>query len=139
MATTKEGKPSKMYYGWWVYVAVCICMLLPCCFTFNPASVYYDSVAEAFGVGKGQVGLYMTFVYATACVANLLWAGKLLEKLDLNAVRFQFCVGLVEVFAPAKQCVYSGKEYGQLERFGYIIIAANIKPHDNIDFFVGGG
>lgn len=94
MVTTKEGKPSKMYYGWWVYVAVCICMLLPCCFTFNTASVYYDSVADAFGVGKGQVGLYMTFVYATACVANLLWAGKLLEKLDLRII-LSTCVVLV--------------------------------------------
>jgi MFS family permease len=61
-------------------------MLLPCCFTFNTASVYYDSVASAFSVGRGQVGLYMTFVYASACVANLLWAGKMLQKLDVRVI-----------------------------------------------------
>lgn len=83
---SQTGKSGKIYYGWWVYLAVCVCMLLPCCFTFNTASVYYDSVATQFAVGKGQVGLYMTLVYASACVANLLWAGKLLEKLDLRVI-----------------------------------------------------
>lgn len=78
--------PKKFYYGWFVYAAVCIIMLFPCCFTFNTASVYYTSVATEFGVGSGQVGLYMTFVYATACVANLFWAGKMIEKMDLRVI-----------------------------------------------------
>jgi len=89
-------KSGKFYYGWWVYLAVCVCMFLPCAFTFNTASVFYNSVAETFGVGKAQVGLYMTFVYATACVANLFWAGKLLEKLDIRVI-LSTCVVLVGI------------------------------------------
>lgn len=49
------AKSGKVYYGWYVYIAVCICMFLACAFTFNTASVYYESVATAFGVGLSLI------------------------------------------------------------------------------------
>ena len=83
---TSQGKSGGLYYGWVVYAAVCVCMFLACAFTFNTASIYYDSVAVAFDTGRANVGFYMTLVYGTACVANLFWAGPLLEKLDLRII-----------------------------------------------------
>ncbi|HIY83504.1 MAG TPA: MFS transporter [Candidatus Rubneribacter avistercoris] len=85
-ANTLQGKSGGLYYGWVVYIAVCVCMFLACAFTFNTASIYYDSVATAFDTGRANVGFYMTLVYGTACVANLFWAGPLLEKLDLRII-----------------------------------------------------
>lgn len=83
---TLQSKSGGLYYGWIVYAAVCVCMFLACAFTFNTASIYYDSVSVAFDTGRANVGFYMTLVYATACVANLFWAGPLLEKLDLRII-----------------------------------------------------
>lgn len=76
---------KKLHYGWLVMVACCLIMFMPCCFTFNAASVFYSSVAEAMGVGTGQVGLYISIVYITMFVA-LLFMGKLFEKKDARAV-----------------------------------------------------
>lgn len=96
MTTEATGKPQGIYYGWFVYGAVCVCMFLACAFTFNTASIYYESVATAFDVGRANVGFYMTLVYATACVANLFWAGPLLQKLDLRIILSAAC-GLVGI------------------------------------------
>lgn len=93
---TVQKKSGGIYYGWIVYVAVCVCMFLACAFTFNTASIYYESVAIAFDVGRASVGFYMTLVYATACIANLIWAGPLLEKLDLRII-LSVAVGLVGI------------------------------------------
>ena len=89
-------KSGGIYYGWVVYVAVCVCMFLACAFTFNTASIYYESVATAFGTGRANVGFYMTLVYASACVANLFWAGPMLQKFDLRLV-LSVAVALVGV------------------------------------------
>ena len=35
-------KSGGIYYGWVVYVAVCVCMFLACAFTFNTARIYYE-------------------------------------------------------------------------------------------------
>lgn len=105
------AKSGKIYYGWYVYIAVCICMFLACAFTFNTASIYYESVATAFGVGRANVGFYMTLVYATACVANLFWAGPLLQKVDLRIILSIACalVGvalLLMSYAPSIEWFY---------------------------------
>lgn len=89
-------KSGGIYYGWVVYVAVCVCMFLACAFTFNTASIYYESVATAFGTGRANVGFYMTLVYASACVANLFWAGPMLQKFDLRLI-LSVAVALVGV------------------------------------------
>lgn len=89
-------KSGGIFYGWIMYVALCIIMLFACCFTFNTASIYYTAVGEEFGVGSAGVGLYMTIIYATACVANLLWAGKVLQTVDVRIVLTIAC-GLVGV------------------------------------------
>lgn len=106
-----ETKKGGIYYGWYVYLAVCVCMFLACAFTFNTASIYYESVATDFSVGRANVGFYMTLVYATACVANLLWAGPLLQKFDLRIIMFAACslVGaalLLMSFAPSIEMFY---------------------------------
>ena len=81
MAESKKG----FHYGWVVLVASCLIMFMPCCFTFNAASVFYSSVAEAMGVGTGQVGLYISIVYITMFFA-LLVMGKMFETKDARAV-----------------------------------------------------
>ena len=89
-------KSGGIFYGWIMFVALCIIMLFACCFTFNTASIYYTAVGSEFGVGSASVGLSMTIIYATACVANLLWAGKVLETVDVRIVLTIAC-GLVGV------------------------------------------
>ena len=37
-------KSGGIYYGWVVYVAVCVCMFLACAFTFNTASHQRDPI-----------------------------------------------------------------------------------------------
>ena len=76
---------SGFHYGWVVLVCSCLIMFMPCCFTFNAASVFYSSVAEAMGVGTGAVGLYMSIVYITMFFA-LLVMGKLFETKDSRVI-----------------------------------------------------
>lgn len=107
-ANETQTKKGGFYYGWVVYIAVCICMFLACAFTFNTASVYYESVANAFGVGRATVGFYMTLVYATACVANLFWAGPLIQKFDLRIILTVACglVGVALLLMSNAQSIY---------------------------------
>ena len=51
----------------------------------------------------------------------------------------QFCVRLAEIAAAAEQRVDPRKKDRQLERFGDVIIAANVQPHDDVGLLVGGG
>lgn len=74
MAEEKKG----LHYGWVVFVAACLIMLFPCCFTFNAASVFYPHVAAELTDGAtAPVGLYITVVYATMFVCLcILQVGK---------------------------------------------------------------
>lgn len=76
-----EVQKKKFHYGWLVVIGCCILLFGPCCFTFNAAGIYYDSVAEALGVGRGDVGLYISIVYLV-CFITLPFVGKLFEKYD---------------------------------------------------------
>ncbi len=74
MAEQKKG----LHYGWVVFIAACLIMLFPCCFTFNAASVFYPYVAAELTDGvTASVGLYITVVYLSMFVCLvILQAGK---------------------------------------------------------------
>ncbi len=74
MAEEKEG----FHYGWVVFIAACLIMLFPCCFTFNAASVFYPAVAAELTDGAtAPVGLYITVVYLSMFVCLcILQVGK---------------------------------------------------------------
>ncbi|MBR2789855.1 MAG: MFS transporter [Eggerthellaceae bacterium] len=74
MAEEKKG----FHYGWVVFIAACLIMLFPCCFTFNAASVFYPFVAAELTDGAtAPVGLYITVVYLSMFVCLcVLQAGK---------------------------------------------------------------
>ena len=61
----------------------------------------------------------------------------LTSLIGLSMPQFWLGLLLVKVFAAAQQGIDSGKEHSQLEWFCHIIIAANIKPHNNIRFLIG--
>lgn len=103
MAETKSG----FHYGWVVFVATCLIMLFPCCFTFNAASVFYPAVAEALTDGNtAPVGMYITVVYLTMFVCLcILQVGRLFDSKPANLV-ITICVAcigvafLIMAFAP---------------------------------------
>lgn len=74
MAEEKKG----FHYGWVVFIAACLIMLFPCCFTFNAASVFYPFVAAELTDGAtAPVGLYITVVYLAMFVCLcILQVGK---------------------------------------------------------------
>ena len=74
MAEEKKG----FHYGWVVFIAACLIMLFPCCFTFNAASVFYPAVAAELTDGAtAPVGLYITVVYLSMFVCLcILQVGK---------------------------------------------------------------
>ncbi len=95
MATEKK---SGFHYGWVVFVATCLIMLFPCCFTFNAASVFYPYVAaELTGGATAQVGMYITVVYLTMFVCLcILQVGRLFDSKPANLV-IGICVACIGV------------------------------------------
>lgn len=120
---------KKLHYGWAVMVACCLIMLMPCCFTFNAASVFYSSVAEAMGVGTGQVGLYISVVYITMFVA-LLFMGKLFEKKDARAVlTFSVvCIAVAFLIMAMTPVIYGFYAAGVLLGLGNAVILYLMVP-----------
>ncbi len=80
-----EKKSPVFHYGYLIVIACCVLMLGPCCFSFNTAGIFYDSVSQELGVGKGDFGLYMTIEYLTMFLFLPL-AGKMLNKLDARII-----------------------------------------------------
>lgn len=74
MTEQKKG----LHYGWVVFIAACLIMLFPCCFTFNAASVFYPYVAAELTNGlTADVGFYITVVYLSMFVCLcILQVGK---------------------------------------------------------------
>lgn len=80
-----EKKTAGFHYGYLIVLACCMLMLGPCCFSFNTAGIFYDSVSKALGVGKGAFGLYMTIEYLTMFF-TLPLAGRMLNKYDARII-----------------------------------------------------
>lgn len=78
-------KKSGFHYGYLIVLTCCILMLGPCCFSFNTAGIFYDSVSTELGVGKGDFGLYMTIEYLTMFLM-LPFAGRMLNKYDARVI-----------------------------------------------------
>lgn len=93
-----ETKKGGFHYGWVIVIASCLIMLFPCCFTFNAASVFYSSVAEALTDGNtAPVGMYITVVYLTMFVCLcILQVGRLFDKLNAKWV-LTACVACIGI------------------------------------------
>lgn len=94
MAEEKKG----FHYGWVVFIAACLIMLFPCCFTFNAASVFYPYVAaELTGGATAPVGLYITVVYLAMFVCLvILQVGKWFNDKPAHIV-LMACVAAIGV------------------------------------------
>ena len=44
-----EKKTPGFHYGYLIVIACCVLMLGPCCFSFNTAGIFYDSVSKELG------------------------------------------------------------------------------------------
>ena len=93
-----EQKNGGFHYGWVVFIASCLIMLFPCCFTFNAASVFYTSVAEELtGGSSAAVGMYMTIVYLAMFVCLcVLQVGRLFDKFAARWV-LTVCVAAIGI------------------------------------------
>lgn len=107
MAEQSKG----FHYGWVVVIATCLIMFMPCCFTFNAASVFYTDVANALTGGEiAPVSLYISIVYITMFF-SLLVLGKQFEIRDSRIILVMSvaCIAiafLIMAFAPVIQLFY---------------------------------
>lgn len=82
----EETKPrGKIHYAWWILVACCFMMLGGQGIIGNCGGIFYASVAESLGVGRGDISLYMTIANIACCVALPL-AGKYLPRWNIRIV-----------------------------------------------------
>lgn len=83
MSDAKTGKG--IHYAWWILVACCFLMLGGQGIIGNCAGIFYASVANDLGVGRGDISLYMTIANVACCVALPL-AGKYLPRWNIRIV-----------------------------------------------------
>ena len=77
---TDKGSAQKMTARHVMFAVACgVLMGVGAGMLFNAAGVFYPRVAEEFGVGSGQVGLWLTIVFFVTTVI-LPFCGRLLEK-----------------------------------------------------------
>lgn len=127
-----EQKKGGFHYGWVVFIASCLIMLFPCCFTFNAASVFYTSVAaELTGGSSAAVGLYMTIVYLSMFVCLcLLQVGRLFDKFPARWVLTICiaCIGVAFIIMAQATTIYLFYVAGALLGIGNSIILYLLVP-----------
>lgn len=127
-----EQKKGGFHYGWVVFIASCLIMLFPCCFTFNAASVFYTSVAaELTGGSSAAVGMYMTIVYLSMFVCLcILQVGRLFDKFNSRWVLTACvaCIGIAFIIMAQANTIYLFYVAGVLLGIGNSIILYLLVP-----------
>ena len=123
---------SGFHYGWVVFIASCLIMLFPCCFTFNAASVFYTSVAAELTEGSSAaVGMYMTIVYLAMFVCLcILQVGRIFDKYPSRWVLLAcvICIGVAFVIMSQATTIYLFYVAGVLLGIGNSIILYLLIP-----------
>lgn len=123
---------SGFHYGWVVFIASCLIMLFPCCFTFNAASVFYTSVAAELTEGSSAaVGMYMTIVYLAMFVCLcILQVGRIFDKYPSHWVLLAcvICIGVAFVIMSQATTIYLFYVAGILLGIGNSIILYLLIP-----------
>lgn len=73
----------KIHYGWWIFLSTCIISLVGFGMVVDTIGLFFDPVSASFHISRAGVSLMVTF-QNIACAITLLFAGKLMEKVNIR-------------------------------------------------------
>ncbi|HAT55932.1 MAG TPA: MFS transporter [Lactobacillus sp.] len=73
----------KIHYGWWIFLSTCVISLVGFGMVVDTIGLFFDPVSASFHISRAGVSLMVTF-QNIACAITLLFAGKLMEKVNIR-------------------------------------------------------
>lgn len=73
----------KIHYGWWIFLSTCVISLVGFGMVVDTIGLFFEPVSASFGITRAGVSLMVTF-QNIACAITLLFAGKLMEKINIR-------------------------------------------------------
>lgn len=83
----------KIHYGWWIFISTCVISLVGFGMVVDTVGLFFDPVSSAFHINRAGVSLMVTF-QNFACAITLLFAGKLMEKVNIRFL-LTFCFAII--------------------------------------------
>lgn len=74
---------KKSFIPWWIFIVCCFISMIGFGLLVNTIGLFFGPVSEYFKVGRASVALMTTFQNAAAAI-TLLFAGKIMEKVNLR-------------------------------------------------------
>lgn len=75
----------KIHYGWWIFLSTCVISLVGFGMVVDTIGLFFDPVSSSFHISRAGVSLMVTF-QNIACAITLLFAGKLMEKINIRVL-----------------------------------------------------
>jgi len=72
---------APLHYGFRILLVCVVCLFSPVALSINVAGLFFPSLAESLGAGKGTVSMYFTFMWLAATISLPLWS-QLFEKVS---------------------------------------------------------
>lgn len=101
MSTTQNS--NRLHHGFLIVIACCA-MSLTSSITWNTAGIFFVPILNEFGVPRGSLALYLTFVSFSAMLF-LPFAGQLLSKYDARKLLSTFV--LINALAVGAMALYT--------------------------------
>jgi len=73
----------KFHYGWWIFISTCVISLVGFGMVVDTIGLFFAPVSASFHITRAGVSLMVTF-QNIACAVTLLFAGKLMEKINIK-------------------------------------------------------
>jgi len=78
-------KDGKIFYGWWIIVALFLLMSVVYSPTINMVSLYTKSVSESLNVGRSEFMLYYTIMAFASMFSNMV-VGRFIRKYNIKTI-----------------------------------------------------
>lgn len=76
-------REKKSFFPWWIFIVCCFISMIGFGLLVNTIGLFFGPISQEFGVGRANVALMTTFQNAAAAI-TLLFAGKIMEKVNLR-------------------------------------------------------
>ncbi|MBA1435268.1 MFS transporter [Bombilactobacillus bombi] len=73
----------KIHYAWWIFLSTCIISLVGFGFIVDVIGLFFEPISASFHISRAGVSLMATF-QNIACAITLLFAGKIMEKVNVK-------------------------------------------------------
>lgn len=73
----------KIHYGWWIFISTCVISLVGFGMVVDTIGLFFEPVSASFHISRAGVSLMVTF-QNIACAITLLFAGKIMEKINIR-------------------------------------------------------